>query len=346
MKASSNLILSFPKLIMTMNMMPMCKQAQALLNVQLSNIGGGHSHNLLDVFNPRRQKDKVVIVMGATGTGKSKLSIDLATRFQAEIINSDKMQFYEGLDIATNKITPQEQRGVPHHLLGVLDPNVDFSADDFSDVTYLAVESILTRNRLPIIVGGSNSYIETLVDGYDNMFRSRYDCCFLWVDVSLDVLRSFVSDRVDQMVENGLVVEVREFFDPNVDYTKGIRRAIGVPEFDDFFRYGPFLDDETRAGLLERAINEVKGNTRKLACRQLEKILRLRNKGWSLHRLHATEVFQKRGKESHEAWDRLVSGPSAMIVRQFLYNNKAEVTTNAIRVPVAIETAALVAATY
>ncbi|KAM5563781.1 adenylate isopentenyltransferase 3, chloroplastic [Rosa sericea] len=332
---------------MTMNMMTMCKQTQTLPNVPLS-IGGGHSHNLLDVLNVRRQKDKVVIVMGATGTGKSKLSIDLATRFPAEIINSDKMQVYEGLEIATNKISPQEQRGVPHHLLGFLDPYSDFSADEFRDDTCLAVESILNRDRLPIIVGGSNSYIEALIDGYDKMFRSRYDCCFLWVDVSLPVLHSFVSDRVDQMVENGMVEEVREFFDPNADYTKGVRRAIGVPEFDDFFRYGPSLDEETRAGLLEQAINEVKDNTCKLACRQLEKIRRLRNKGWSLHPLDATEVFRKRGKEADEAWDRLVSGPSAVIVRQFLYNVKAEVPTNltAIRVPAAMETAALAAATY
>ncbi|XP_050364923.1 adenylate isopentenyltransferase 3, chloroplastic [Argentina anserina] len=332
---------------MTMDMMRMCTQTQTLQNVPLS-IRGGHSRNILDVFHVRRQKDKVVIIMGATGTGKSKLSIDLATRFPGEVINSDKIQFYEGLDIATNKITPQEQRGVPHHMLGVLDPNVDFSADDFCDVTCRTVESILNRNRLPIIVGGSNSYIEALVDGYDKMFRSRYDFVFLWVDVSLPVLHSFVSDRVDQMVENGMVEEARAFFDPNADYTKGIRRAIGVPEFDDYFQYGPFLDEETRAGLLEQAINAVKDNTCKLACRQLEKIRRLRNKGWSLHQLDATEVFRNNGKESHEAWDRLVSGPSAMIVRQFLYNVKADVPTNlpAIRVPAAMETAALAAATY
>lgn len=310
-------------MIMTMNMIPLCKQTQTLLNVPLST-GGGHNHKL----NPRRQKDKVVIVMGATGTGKSKLSIDLATHFPAEIINSDKMQVYEGLDIATNKITREEQRGVPHHLLGFVDPNADFTANEFCNFTCRAVESILGRDRLPIIVGGSNSYVEALIDGYKYNFRSTYDCCFLWVDVSVPVLHSFVSDRVDQMVENGMVEEVRDFFDPNADYARGIRRAIGVPEFDNFFRCGPILDEETRAGLLEEAINQVKDNTCKLACRQLDKIRRFRDKGWNLHPLNATEVFRKRGKEANQAWERLVSGPSAVIVGQFLNNVKPEVPTN------------------
>ncbi|KAK9945369.1 hypothetical protein M0R45_010889 [Rubus argutus] len=308
---------------MTMNMIPMCKQTQTLLNVPLST-GGGHGH----VCNSRRQKDKVVFVMGATGTGKSKLSIDLATRFPAEIINSDKMQVYEGLDIATNKITREEQRGVPHHLLGIVDPNADFTANDFCNDTCHAVKSILGRHRLPIIVGGSNSYVEALIEEKDYNFRSKYDCCFLWVDVSVPVLHSFVSDRVDQMVENGMVEEVRDFFDPNADYTRGIRRAIGVPEFDNLFRNGPLLDEKTRADLLEKAINQVKDNTCKLACRQLDKIRRFRNKGWNLHPLDATEVFRKRGKEANQAWERLVSGPSAVIVSQFLYNVKPEVPTN------------------
>ncbi|KAI5316002.1 hypothetical protein L3X38_045178 [Prunus dulcis] len=262
----------------------MCKEMQTLLP------SGGYNHKM-DVFNPRRQKEKVVIVMGATGTGKSRLSIDLATHLAAEIINSDKMQVYKGLDIATNKITEEEQRGVPHHLLGILDPNEDFTATDFCDETSLTIESILGRDRLPIIVGGSNSYIEALIDDYDYKFRSKYECCFLWVNVSTPVLHSFVSKRVDKMVENGMVDEVREFFHPNADYSKGIRRAIGVPEFDKYFRYGPFLDEEIKARLLEQAVEEIKKNNCKLASRQLEKIQRLRNvKGWNLHPLDATEL--------------------------------------------------------
>ncbi|XP_058077783.1 adenylate isopentenyltransferase 3, chloroplastic-like [Magnolia sinica] len=294
-----------------------CKQAQPRLNFPAGGIMG------MESFTPRWRKEKVVIVMGATGTGKSKLSIDLATRFNAEIVNSDKMQVYRGLDIVTNKVTEEEQCGVTHHLLGVVDSDDDFTASDFRRRASREVELIADRRKLPIIAGGSNSYIEALVDDDDHEFRSKYDCCFLWVDVSLPVLHSFVSDRVDQMVEAGLVDEVRKMFDPNADYTRGVRRAIGVPEMDRYLRAEDTIDDEARARLLEGAIDEIKANTCRLACCQLEKIHRLRTlSGWDIHRLDATDAFRIRGSSgAEEAWDKLVVGPAATIVRRFLYEN-------------------------
>ncbi|KAE8694855.1 Adenylate isopentenyltransferase 3 [Hibiscus syriacus] len=208
--------------------------------------------NLETIF---RRKDKVVFVMGATGTGKSRLAIDLATRFPAEIVNSDKMQVYKGLDILTNKVTEDECRGVPHHLLGIVDPNTDFTSMDFQHHASLAVESMHAEGRLPIVAGGSNSYIETLVNN-DPEFQLRCECCFLWVDVSLPVLHSFVSERVDKMVETGLVDEAAQMFDPMADYSRGIRRAIGVPELDQYFRGGSTVDAEARARMLDTAISK------------------------------------------------------------------------------------------
>ncbi|KAK5784027.1 hypothetical protein PVK06_038545 [Gossypium arboreum] len=212
----------------------------------------------------------VVIIMGATGTGKSRLSIDLATRFPAEIINSDKIKAYAGLDITTNKI-PEDER------------------------------------RVPIIVGGSNSYIEALVDDEDFQFRSRYECCFLCVHVAMPVLHQYVSERVDKMVEMGMVDEESH--------------CIGVPGFDRYFRAEPYLDKQQRGKLLQEAIQEIKRNTCKLACRQLEKIHRLRNKkNWKTHIVDATEVFGRRGKDADEAWKKLVAGHSTEIVAEFLYS--------------------------
>ncbi|KNA25291.1 hypothetical protein SOVF_007600 [Spinacia oleracea] len=289
-----------------------CKQAQPLISFT-----GGLNTNSLNFHN---RKDKVVVVMGATGTGKSRLSIDLATHFQAEIINSDKIQVYKGLDIVTNKVTEEECRGIPHHLLGIKDPDADYNATNFRHDALLAIESIIEQDKLPIIAGGSNSFIESLVND-DPYFASRYDCCFLWVDLSLPILQRFVSERVDQMVEAGLLEEVRGVFDPEANYTQGIRRAIGVPEFDSFLRAeGKNTDQEILDTLLHLAIDEVKENTWKLACRQLQKIHRLRDFwGWNLHHIDATEVFLKQGEDAHEAWKRLIVGPSVMTVAQFLY---------------------------
>ncbi|KAL0434484.1 UNVERIFIED_CONTAM: Adenylate isopentenyltransferase 5, chloroplastic [Sesamum latifolium] len=162
--------------------------------------------------NKHQGKDKVVVVLGATGTGKSRLAIDLATRFGAEVINSDKIQVYKGLDIVTNKVSNEECRGVPHHLLGIIDPDVDFTVHDFVHHALLAVDAIVQKNRLPIIAGGSNSFVQALVND-DTEFRSKYECCFLWMDVAIPVLHSYVSKRVDQMVDAGLVEEGKAFFD-------------------------------------------------------------------------------------------------------------------------------------
>ncbi|XP_002533064.2 adenylate isopentenyltransferase 3, chloroplastic [Ricinus communis] len=286
----------------------------------------------MDIVTPRWQKPKVVIVMGATGTGKSKLSLDLATQCPAEIINSDKMQLYKGLDITTNKITEEEMSGIPHHLLGVVNPNVDFTAKDFCNMASQAIGSISTRGLLPIVVGGSNSYIEALVDDPDYRFRSKYDCCFLWVDVPMHALQEFLLKRVDQMVKKGMIEEVRNIFDPRADYSKGIRKSIGVPEFDKYLKAEAFSDERNCARLLQQAISEVKHNNCKLARRQLEKIHRLKYvKGWNIHRIDATEVFRKRGKKADDAWKKLVARPSIDIVRQFLYsaNTAAKVPATA-----------------
>ncbi|KAK7393555.1 hypothetical protein VNO78_22113 [Psophocarpus tetragonolobus] len=300
---------------MTISMF-MCRLRQPIINVPST----GKKLNVRQL-----EKEKVVVVMGATGAGKSRLSIDLATCFPSEIINSDKIQVYQGLDIVTNKVSKEDQGGVPHHLLGtVLDTNTDFTANDFCDTSSEAIQSITSRHHLPIIVGGSNSYLEALIDDDDYKFRSRYDFCCLWVDVAMPLLHSYVAERVDLMFRNnGMVHELRPFFSPTGDYSKGLRRAIGVPEFDHYFRREGFVDDETKQRLLEKAIKEIKLNTCKLAMKQLGKIHRLRNvKTWQIHRLDATPVFRKRGEEANQAWKNLVSDPSAMIVARFLYNSK------------------------
>ncbi|KAK6940845.1 hypothetical protein RJ641_030376 [Dillenia turbinata] len=263
----------------------------------------------MDIFGPIRPKEKVVIVMGATGRGKSRLSIDLATQFPAEIINSDKMQVYKGLDIVTNKVTEEECCGVRHHLLGIIGPDQEFTATNFCDKALLAIKQTVGQGQIPIIAEGSNSYIEALVDEYDANFNLKYECCFLWLDVSMPILHTFLANRVDKMVQSGIVEDALKFFDPSRNYSRGIRRAIGVPEFDWYFRTREFVDEETHAKMLQQAIQEIKDNTCKLACRQVEKIHRLRNiKGW-----------KEREKEADEAWKKLVVRPSAALVNQFLY---------------------------
>ncbi|KAG5051837.1 hypothetical protein JHK87_004035 [Glycine soja] len=300
----------------------MCRVTQPIINVPCSG---------KKLIVRQIEKEKVVVVMGATGAGKSRLSIDLATCFPSEIINADKIQVFEGLDIVTNKISKEEQRGVQHHLLGTIKPNMDFSVNDFCDTSSEAIDSITRCQKLPIVVGGSNSYLEALMDDDDYKFRSRYDILCLWVDVEMSVLKSYVADRVDHMFYKGMVDELRPFYSPNGDYSRGVKRAIGVPEFHEYFGREEVADEETKQRLLEQAVKEIKLNTCKLAMKQLGKIRRLRNvKRWHIHRLDATPVFRMRGEEANDAWKRLVAKPSALIVARFLYNNNSKNNANVV----------------
>ncbi|XP_037497070.1 tRNA dimethylallyltransferase 2 isoform X3 [Jatropha curcas] len=116
--------------------------------------------------NKKEEKPEVVVIMGPTGSGKSKLAIDLATNFPIEIINADSMQVYHSLDVLTNKVPFHDQKGVPHHLLGNISPNVEFTAKEFRDSAIPIINEIWSRNCLPVIVGGTNYYIQALVSPF------------------------------------------------------------------------------------------------------------------------------------------------------------------------------------
>uniref|UniRef100_A0A453BP55 Uncharacterized protein n=1 Tax=Aegilops tauschii subsp. strangulata TaxID=200361 RepID=A0A453BP55_AEGTS len=336
----------------------------------------------------RGRRKAVVVVMGATGAGKSRLAVDLAGHFAGvEVVSADSMQVYRGLDVLTNKVSLDEQNGVPHHLLSIVDPSVEFTCRHFRDHALPIIEDILDRGGLPVVVGGTNFYIQALVSpflfedmsedmqgctlsdqlddiglatdgvgsGYEHLKEidpiaaqrihpnnhrkikrylelyattgalpsdlfqgeaaedkwgrptsSRFDCCFLWVDAELHVLDNYVNERVDCMINAGLLDEVRNIYNPGAVYTQGLRQAIGVREFDEFFRlyFTKKESDEIKAGmlnlhddklksLLDEAVSQLKANTRRLVRRQRRRLHRLnKDFGWNLHHIDATEAFQ------------------------------------------------------
>lgn len=106
---------------------------------------------------------KILVIVGPTAVGKTALSIRLAKKYNGEIINGDSMQVYAGLDIGTAKVTEEEAEGIPHHLLDIVSVEQDYTASDFKRDAGLAIEVILARGKLPIVVGGSGLYIEGLL---------------------------------------------------------------------------------------------------------------------------------------------------------------------------------------
>eukprot|EP00866_Antonospora_locustae_P000654 jgi/Antlo1/654/2184 len=107
----------------------------------------------------------VIVVLGETGVGKTRLAVELCCRFGGEVISADSMQVYEGLDIATNKASHNEMQGVPHHMIGIVSPaSADFNVRVFREMALKAMrECWYTRRCIPVIVGGTNYYIEALL---------------------------------------------------------------------------------------------------------------------------------------------------------------------------------------
>ncbi|KZV39629.1 tRNA dimethylallyltransferase 2 [Dorcoceras hygrometricum] len=372
-------------------------------------------------------KPKIVVIMGATGSGKSKLAIDLASHFPIEIINADSMQVYQGLDVLTNKVGVHERKGVSHHLLGTINPDTEFTAKDFREHAIPLINEIWSRNCLPVIVGGTNYYIQALVSPYllndladdleenrsleapgDNRKQDsdleamsatchythsrltnldpvaanrihpndhrkirqyltlyerwgvlpsklflgntmqnwgrvdnlRYNCCFICVDASLQALDQYVNQRVDYMVEAGLVEEVCEIYKSDSDYTRGLRQAIGVREFENFLGYQnsecqkssqcpkmhkdnlcEFINSsgDPSKFMLKEAIDKVKLNTRRLVRRQKRRLNQLQVLfGWKIHYLDVTSCISCTLDES---WAVNVVEPSVKIIGSFLENS-------------------------
>jgi tRNA dimethylallyltransferase len=113
----------------------------------------------------RSDRRRLVIILGPTGVGKSAAAVEHALRLGGEIINADSMQVYRGFDIGTAKPSPDDRRRVPHHLLDIIDPAVQFTAADFVARALEAVRLIEERDRLPFIVGGTGLYLKALIDG-------------------------------------------------------------------------------------------------------------------------------------------------------------------------------------
>ncbi|MFF5324111.1 tRNA (adenosine(37)-N6)-dimethylallyltransferase MiaA [Janibacter hoylei] len=110
---------------------------------------------------------QVIAVVGATATGKSDLALDLAEELGGEVVNADAMQLYRGMDIGTNKLPPDERRGIPHHLLDVLDVTDEATLADFQQRAEAAVVDILDRGRVPVLAGGSGLYVRAALDHLD-----------------------------------------------------------------------------------------------------------------------------------------------------------------------------------
>ena len=112
-------------------------------------------------------RGKLIVIMGTNASGKSGLGVELALRYGGEVVSADSRQVFRGLDLGSGKITPEETKGVPHHLIDVCDPGDFFSMADFQRLAYEAIDGILARGKIPFLVGGTGLYVDSVIDGYE-----------------------------------------------------------------------------------------------------------------------------------------------------------------------------------
>lgn len=233
----------------------------------------------------------IIVVVGPTAVGKTLMGIELAKKYNGEVINADSTQVYRDLDIATAKVTSSEMDGIVHHLIDIKNIDEDYTVFDFQNDCRRCISDILSRGKTPIIVGGTGLYIKAALYDYkfdlestsfdysnysDDELYSRllsidpdtyihknnrkrveralsyydstgkvlsskdkadnllYDCIFIGLTTSRDVLYERINKRVDSMISNGLIDEAKRIYSSGIR-SKAVMTPIGYKELFDYF---------------------------------------------------------------------------------------------------------------
>lgn len=155
----------------------------------------------------------LVVVVGETASGKTALGVELAKKYNGEIICADSRTVYKGMDIGTAKPTVEERAGIPHHLIDVVEPDEKYQVVMFQRDANQAIADIYSRGKLPIMVGGTGLYVDSVIFDYDfdakTMKSLREHTLVIGVRRDKDDLKQRIEQRVEQMIEDGFVDEVR-----------------------------------------------------------------------------------------------------------------------------------------
>lgn len=200
-------------------------------------------------------KPTVVAVVGATASGKTALGVDIAEYYGGEVISGDSMQIYRGLDIATAKPTAEEMRGVPHYLISVLPPDQPCSVAEYVEMARAKIAEVQQRGKLPVIVGGTGLYVDSLLDNIqfpdipaDDAVRERLnrEADTLGRGVLLERLRRCDAESAAKLHENNLrrIVRALEVYElTGTPLSEFARQSRAVPPPWNAVRVGICFDD-------------------------------------------------------------------------------------------------------
>ncbi|WDZ57243.1 tRNA (adenosine(37)-N6)-dimethylallyltransferase MiaA [Paenibacillus polymyxa] len=285
-------------------------------------------------------KPKLLVLVGPTAVGKTKLSIEMARQFDAEIISGDSMQVYRHMDIGTAKISEQEMKGIKHHLIDIHEPESPYSVAQFQEDCRRLIPDIQSRGKLPFIVGGTGLYVESVCYEYqfsevgaDEAFRqeqldyadqygadalharlqavdpesalrlhpndrrrvvraleiyhvsgttlssqlasqkkeSPYQLCIVGLTMDRQMLYKRIEDRIDGMLDQGLVAEVTSLMERGVRSDAISMQGLGYKEISSYLRGEVSL---------EEAVTWLKRDTRHFAKRQLSWFRHMKDIQW------------------------------------------------------------------
>jgi tRNA dimethylallyltransferase len=285
--------------------------------------------------------NKIIVIVGPTAVGKTYVSVELAKKLNTEVVSADSMQIYKEMDIGTAKITAEEMQGIKHHMIDIVSPDEDYSVSEFKYEAEQIMDNMLRNNKIPIIVGGSGLYVNSLIYDLDfgktksdDKLRSYYDCYYrehgedalyekllkvdpeaaekihknnvkrviralevhditgikfselntdirkpstkyecILIGLSMDrkMLYDRINQRVDKMISEGLIEEVKGLLDKGYHNDLISMKAIGYKEIIDYLE---------GTVTLEEAVSILKRNTRRFAKRQFTWFLKDENVKW------------------------------------------------------------------
>ena len=246
-------------------------------------------------------REKLVVILGATSTGKSSLALTLAEEFGTEIISADSMAVYKNFNVGTAKPTQTELERVPHHLINILDAEEKFSVGEFVRRARPIISELNLRGKIPIVAGGTGLYIQALVEGYELQLGIRneelgmkklvpspqflvptsshykktgeliYDGLIYGLTSDRNELYDRINRRTEKMFADGLIDEVKNLLASGISPNAQAMLGIGYKETVEYIKGGATLDE---------TISKVAQATRNFAKRQLTWYRRMKYIQW------------------------------------------------------------------
>lgn len=210
-------------------------------------------------MSSKKNRPKLVIILGPTAAGKSALAITLAKKYDGEIVSADSRSIYRSMDIGTGKPTATERAAVRHHLINISPPQTVITLADWQRRAYAAIDAILKRNKNVFLVGGTGLYLSSIIEGYTIPQKKqppRYVPLIIGIAVARQTLYRRINARVRRMVRSGLETEARALA-RRIPWTLPAMHSIGYREWRAYFE-GRATKHETIAAIQQASRNFAK----------------------------------------------------------------------------------------